>query len=90
MYKENFPTRIRKARIEAGYTQANVAEITGISQSKISQYERGNLEPNLENLATLAQFYNTSLNWLLGVTIEPTVVQMDLPHKKPIRQNYIR
>ena len=70
MYRENFPPRVRKARQDAGYTQAQVAEITGIPRSNISKYETGNQEPNLAQLGILAQYYNTSRNWLLGVTLE--------------------
>lgn len=71
MYKEIFPERIKRARLEAGYTQQQVADITKISQPNIAKYETGKLEPNLETLGTLAQFYNVSINWLLGVSIEP-------------------
>lgn len=71
MYKENFSKRIKKARLDAGYTQVQVSEITKIPQSTIAKYETGMLEPNLESLGTLAQFYNVSINWLLGVTLEP-------------------
>lgn len=70
MYKENFPPRIKKARIDACYKQAEVADITGIPRSNISKYETGKQEPSLEQLGTIAQFYNISVNWLLGVTIE--------------------
>ena len=70
MYKENFPPRIKKARIDAGYKQAEVADITGIPRSNISKYETGKQEPSLEQLGTIAHFYNISVNWLLGVTIE--------------------
>lgn len=70
MYKETFPSRIKKARIEAGYTQTQVAEITNIPRSNISKYENGSQEPNIEQLGILAQFYNVNINWLLGVTIE--------------------
>lgn len=71
MYKENLPKRIKQARLEAGYTQQQVAEITGISRVTITKIETGYQEPNIEQLGTLAQFYNKSLNWLLGVSIEP-------------------
>lgn len=70
MYKENFPIRMRAKREEIGYTQAQVAAITGISQSNIAKYEKGKLEPTLENLGIIAQFYNVNINWLLGVTLE--------------------
>lgn len=70
MYKENFPKRIRKARNEAGYTQEQVAHELNIPRTNISKFENGKLEPNLEMLGALAQFYNVSINWLLGVTLE--------------------
>ena len=73
MYKEIFPSRLKQARADAGYTQPQIARITGIKQSDISKYENGHLEPNLEKLGTLAQFYNVSINWLLGVTLEPEI-----------------
>lgn len=70
MYNENFAIRIKQARINAGYTQKQVEEETGISQSNIAKYENGKLEPDLEKLGVLAQFYNVNINWLLGVVIE--------------------
>lgn len=73
MYKENFPKRFKLARIEAGYTQEQVSKETGILRSSISKYETGIVEPNLEALAILAQFYNVSINWLLGVTLEAPI-----------------
>lgn len=67
MYKELFPERIKKARIDAGYTQPQVAEELSISRSNISKYETGKLEPDLEKLAALAEFYNVTTDWLLGI-----------------------
>ena len=67
VYKQNFSERIKKARIEAGYTQPQVADELNIPKSSISKYETGNLEPDLEKLASLADFYNVSIDWLLGL-----------------------
>lgn len=69
MYKEIFAERIKNARETAGYTQQQVADLTDISRSNISKYETDALEPNLETLGALAQFYNVSIDWLLGVSI---------------------
>ncbi len=71
MYKENFPSRIRTARLDAGYYQGQVEKETGISQKTISLYENGKLEPDIEKLGILAQFYNVSVDWLLGISITP-------------------
>ena len=67
MYKENFPNRIKKARLDAGYTQSEVEEVTKIRRSKISKLETGLLEPDLETLGTVAEFYAVSIDWLLGI-----------------------
>lgn len=66
MYSEHFPEKIKKARLDAGYTQLQVAKITGISQAILSNMENGNREPSLENLGILADFYEVSTDWLLG------------------------
>lgn len=69
MYKENVPERLKKAREQAGYTQQQIQDITSIRRQNISKYETGSLEPNLEVLGTLAQLYNVTSDWLLGVSI---------------------
>lgn len=66
MYKETFSQRIKKAREEAGYTQTQVAKLTGISQEILSRIETGAREPSIENLGILTDFYEVNLNWLLG------------------------
>ena len=43
---------------------------TGISQSILSKYERGELLPTVENLAILVDFYKTSLDFLMDRTDE--------------------
>lgn len=66
MYKECFTQKIKKARLDAGYTQNQVADATGISQSIIAYMETGKREPSIENLGILADFYSVSVDWLLG------------------------
>lgn len=41
---------------------------TSISQSMLSKYENGELLPTTENLIILADFYNTSLDYLMDLT----------------------
>jgi len=41
---------------------------TGIDQSILSKYERGENIPTTENLLILARFYNTSLDFLMDIT----------------------
>lgn len=66
MYAESFPSKLKKARYETGFTQREVAKETGIPQSTIANYETGRTQPDIENLGILADFYLVSLDWLIG------------------------
>lgn len=66
MYKETFGKKLRQARVEAGYTQQQIEDITQIKKNRLSRYENGEREPDIETLAKLADFYEVSVDWLLG------------------------
>ena len=61
---------IKLIRITKDYTQLKVQMDTGISQSVLSKYERGDLMPTSENLLILAKYYNTSIDYLMDLTDE--------------------
>ena len=63
---------IKLIRVTKVYTQLKVQMETGISQSVLSKYEHGELMPTAENLMILANFYNTSVDFLLDLTDEQT------------------
>lgn len=63
---------IKLIRVINDYTQLKVQMETGIPQSMISKYETGELMPTAENLIILADFYNTSLDYLMDRTDERT------------------
>lgn len=66
MYKEVFALRLYARRKELQLSQIDVSKETEINQSNISKLEAGKLEPNLETLGKLANFYEVSIDWLLG------------------------
>ena len=66
MYVETFAQKLKKAREDTGFTQREVAKETGITQSVLARYETGKLEPNIEVLGILIDFYNVSADWVLG------------------------
>lgn len=66
MYPTKFHEKLKQARLEAGYTQQQVATFLHIGRSTLANYEMGRIEPNLETLARLADFYCVSVDWLLG------------------------
>ncbi len=62
--------RIRDLREDADLTQSDIAQLLHIRQSTYSQYESGNRQLPLSVLIALAKFYNTSTDYLLGLTDE--------------------
>ena len=61
---------IKLIRVIKDYTQIKVQMETGINQSVLSKYEQGIVMPTSENLIILANFYNTSVDFLLDLTDE--------------------
>ena len=59
---------IRSLRLDNGYTQKQIAQILGVSQNTYSQYEIGVLNYPVEALIKLADFYQVSVDYLLGRT----------------------
>ena len=59
---------IRSLRIDRGLTQKQIAEVLGVSQNTYSQYEIGVLNYPVEALMKLADYYNVSVDYLLGRT----------------------
>ena len=61
---------IRNLRLDNGYTQKQIAEMLGISQNTYSQYEIGVLNYPVDALIKLADFYQVSVDYLLGRTAQ--------------------
>lgn len=64
----NMRLRIRDLREDADLTQAKVAAYLMCDQSLYSKYERGERLLPLEAAVKLAQFYGTSVDYLVGRT----------------------
>ncbi len=62
------PERIRELREQKNISQKQIADIMHISQSSISEYESGNQQPPLDMIVKLADFFDVSIDYLLGRT----------------------
>ena len=67
-----FHERLKTARNYAGITQREVASRLGITERAYQWWESGHNEPSLTNLVKLASFYSVSMDWLAGLTDNPT------------------
>lgn len=76
--------RFRDLREDRDLTQREVADHLHIRQSTLSQYENGQRQIPLELLMQLAIFFDTSVDYLIGLTNEkkpyPRREGMDLKH----------
>lgn len=60
--------RLRDLREDMDMNQTQVAELLHTSQTVYSRYERGYLTIPVEHLLILADFYNVSVDYMLGRT----------------------
>ncbi|MBQ8868119.1 MAG: helix-turn-helix transcriptional regulator [Oscillospiraceae bacterium] len=60
--------RIRDLREDKDFTQKEIAEYLICDQSLYSKYERGERQLPIEYAIKLADFYKTSVDYILGVT----------------------
>ena len=70
--------RLREIREDKDLKQDDVAKALGIKQQQYSEYERGTVLISIEKLDKLADFYDTSVDYLIGRTDERK------PYKKSI------
>ena len=58
--------RLKQLRENKGLTQAELAKLVDISASSIGMYEQGRREPSQEVLLQFADFFNVSVDYILG------------------------
>lgn len=57
---------LKQLREEAGITQKQLADCIGVSQQSINKYENHDVEPDIATLIRMADFFNTSVDFLIG------------------------
>lgn len=61
-----FSNRLKELRIEKGATQKNMAELLGITERNYQRYEYGLVDPTASNATKLADYFDVSVDYLLG------------------------
>ena len=62
--------RLKAIREDKDFLQKDIAKILNIPQQNYSRYELGIVAMPIEKYAILANFYNTSIDYLVGLTNE--------------------
>ena len=63
----NFGSVLKTLRLKRNMTQAQLAQKLGLTKSVISAYETGLRLPSYDVLSHIAQIYNVSTDYLLGL-----------------------
>ena len=63
---KHFGQRLREARVDAGLSQSDLEQLSGIPKARLSRYENGHVAPSIRTLERLSRALNVSEASLLG------------------------
>lgn len=63
----SFANILKELRIEKSLSQKELAEKLNYTQSNICEWEKGSVEPKATALKTIANYFNVSVGYLLGL-----------------------
>ena len=77
--------RIKKLRHERKLSQTDLAKSINVHQTAISQWETNKTNPDMSTALLLADFFEVSLDYLLGKKSSPetSIVQPDMKNAHP-------
>ena len=71
--------RLLELRKLAGLSQKELAKILNCSQNMISQWENGTRDPSTDTLKAMADYFNVTIDYLLGRTDENAITSAAVP-----------
>ncbi|MFA0098524.1 helix-turn-helix domain-containing protein, partial [Vibrio splendidus] len=69
--------RIKKLRLNKDLSQQELANLVGVTNVSVSQWERGETEPRGKQLPKLCQALSTTIDWLTLSLKEPRILAED-------------
>lgn len=70
----NHYKRLKDLREDRDLTQDQLVEILDMHKTTYTNYEQGKREPPFELIIKLAVFYDVSIDYIAGLTNEPTAL----------------
>lgn len=65
--------RLKELRKKKGISQLRLATELHTTQNTISRYETGEREPGIDELIKIADYFNVSVDYLIGRTENPAI-----------------
>ena len=72
--------KLKKLREDKGLTQLDIAEFLRVSRTTYTQYETEKSEPDLATVLKLSEYFDVSLDYLLGKTDYRTYPHIQAAH----------
>ena len=66
--RKTFRKRIQLLLAESGQTQVEISRATGINKKLLNKYMSGEILPGPDNLVTLGEYFEVSIDWMLGAS----------------------
>ena len=63
--------KLKELREERKISQTSLGNYLGVTRSTICQYEKGNRQPDFETLKKLSEYFEVSVDYLIGNTDNP-------------------
>lgn len=71
--------RLKQLRQRKSVSQMQLADAIGVSQQSINKYENHGVEPDIRTLMAMADFFKTSVDYLIGHTDVERVIEDTSP-----------
>lgn len=69
--ENKFPKRLRMLRERRRVSRYVVSELCGLNRNAVRRYERGEAEPTMKALINIADYFEVSIDYLVGVSDTP-------------------
>ena len=63
--------RLKELRLNFGCTQKQIADAINVSPVSVQRFEYGTVRPSIDTLVALADYFDVSLDYLVGRSDEP-------------------
>lgn len=73
MNRELFSTRLKSLRNQKQLTMVDIAEALNINKTSVFTWESTKTIPSTEKLIELADYFNVSIDYLVGRSDDPTI-----------------
>lgn len=67
----DFPIKLKLLRAKKGITQKQLAEVLNIQPNSVQRLEYGTARPSLDTVIAIADYFDVSLDYLVGRSDDP-------------------